>query len=155
TPVAINSSLTIDGPGADLLTISGNDASRIFIIVFAGDVVIRGMTLTEGRGVGTGGAGAGRAILSADSTTLRLEGCVVTGNRSGGQGGGMALYNSSIVTIRDCTISDNIDEGNGFVAGGILHSAASLTIVNSTISNNQVTSSTSMIAAAGIAGQNN
>src|SRR5262249_54625091 len=41
--------LTIDGPGATLLSISGNLASRIFDIGAGADVNISGLTLTQGK----------------------------------------------------------------------------------------------------------
>ena len=47
--LVINKNLTINGPGANLLTISGNDASRIFRINSGFAAVISGLTITKGR----------------------------------------------------------------------------------------------------------
>ena len=55
--------MTITGPGADVITISGNDASRIFEIINGTAVItssISGLALTDGLGTGgTGGTSAG------------------------------------------------------------------------------------------------
>src|SRR5262249_35782950 len=46
----ITDSLTIDGPGADRLTVSGNDASRVFSVSGSTtEVEIRDLTIAHGR----------------------------------------------------------------------------------------------------------
>ena len=47
-------SITIAGPGANLLTVSGNDASGVFDVE-GGSVALSGLTLTGGRDVRGGG----------------------------------------------------------------------------------------------------
>src|SRR5262245_40124379 len=50
--LVIDKSLEIEGPGAKHLTVSGNDASRVFDIVTAGvSVTIAGLTIAEGAAV--------------------------------------------------------------------------------------------------------
>ena len=44
----INKNLTITGPGADVLTISGNNASRVFSISHGVEVTISGLTIANG-----------------------------------------------------------------------------------------------------------
>ena len=58
--LAIRKSLDIEGPGAGLLAISGNDANRVFDISSEGlTVTIAGLTITHGRAVrGQRGAAA-------------------------------------------------------------------------------------------------
>ena len=66
--LAITEDLTITGPGADLLTVSGGGTSRIFLVNIGGsiiDVEIRSLTLTAGS------AGLGGAIYSAENLTIR------------------------------------------------------------------------------------
>src|SRR5215472_10990347 len=48
----INKNLDIEGPGASLLTISGNDANRVFDISGGLAVTIAGLTVTHGLGKG-------------------------------------------------------------------------------------------------------
>src|SRR5207237_5877675 len=61
--LTINKSLDIEGPGASLLSISGNDTNRIFSINEGIAVTVNGLTITHGRAVG----GNGGAILNASS----------------------------------------------------------------------------------------
>ena len=52
----IDKALTIDGPGARSLAVSGNDASTVFIILPGVAVTIAGLTITRGNGyTGSGG----------------------------------------------------------------------------------------------------
>ena len=55
--LSITDDLTIDGPGADRLAVSGNDAGRVFRIGSAVNVHIDGLTITHGRA--DNGAGSG------------------------------------------------------------------------------------------------
>ena len=55
--MAITKNLTITGPGADQLTVSGNSSSRVFSIS-TGTVNISGLTISNGNESGTGGGGA-------------------------------------------------------------------------------------------------
>lgn len=117
--IAIASEVTIDGPGAELLSISGGDAVRIFRI--DGDAVINNVTLTEGNGaIANQGT-----LLIADSVISDSE--VTTGFRSGG-----GIDNSGTLTILRSTISGN--SATGF--GGAILNRDQLTIVSSTISGN-------------------
>src|SRR6516165_8422096 len=54
----INQDLTIAGPGADVLTVSGNNASRVFHIAATSTVEIAGLTVTHGS-AGPSGVGGG------------------------------------------------------------------------------------------------
>src|ERR1019366_2607081 len=100
--IRVERNLSIQGPGANLLTIDGGNATRIFFIA-DGTVRISGVTLTNGRakggdggaaiggaGGGGGAAGFGGAIF-LNRGSLTLNGVVLSGNRSsGGNGGGGA-----------------------------------------------------------------
>src|SRR4051794_36606148 len=70
----IKESLDIEGPGADLLTISGNDTIRVFDILEGSTVRIAGLTIMHGLAqVGGGndhGAGGGGGILNAGNLTV-------------------------------------------------------------------------------------
>src|SRR5690349_9746520 len=61
----ITRNLTITGPGADKLTISGNNASRVFYIA-SSTVAISGVTLANGRE--NTGAGGGAMQLNNNGT---------------------------------------------------------------------------------------
>src|SRR5262249_11918615 len=77
--LAITRSLDIEGPGADLLAVSGNHQSRDFSIGGGATVTIAGLTITEGQVVGSDGGGGG--ILNTGST-LALAHDVLSQNQA-------------------------------------------------------------------------
>src|SRR5712692_4420456 len=52
--LSITNDLTIDGPGASALAVSGNDASRVFLVGSGISVDVEDLTVTHGR-AGNGG----------------------------------------------------------------------------------------------------
>jgi hypothetical protein len=86
----ITDSLTINGPGASALTVSGEGASRVFGIAGAPTVTIAGLTVANG---GIQGSGGGLYVAGG---TVTLDHVTVSGNLAlGGSGnysaGGDAL----------------------------------------------------------------
>jgi len=135
--LTISNSLSIVGPGATKLAISGNNNSRVFDITSGGDVSICGLTIHDGQAAngGTGVAGAsGGGIYNAG--TLTLNDCVITNNRAGnggagyaggtgasggaggagGHGGGIYSGGGGALQIDRCSISGNFSGTGG--AGG-------------------------------------
>jgi len=129
---SVNASVTITGPGANLLTVSGNNASKIFSVLDTPTVFISGMTLTQGNGVGVSpGNNVGGAVFNQG--VLTLTNMVITGNSATIQGGGVYNINGSLSLV-DSTVSNNTSNSHG---GGILFAGGqSLTITNSTVSGN-------------------
>jgi CSLREA domain-containing protein len=125
TQLTIDSNLTITGPGADQLTISGNDASRVFDIN-SGTVTISGLTITDGNAAGGGG------IYNYVTGDLTLNNCTVSGNKATGAGGGIYNYYGDL-TLNNCTVSGNKATG---VGGGIYNFYGDLTLNNCTVSGN-------------------
>lgn len=128
--------LSINGPGADRLTIDGGPGSnRIFYVFSSGGsssgLDISGLTLTGGNGAGTAASGRGGAIFVVSPSSSRLFGIHITGNTAN-FGGGIA-YESSGLTVFDSTISNNTATGN---CGGFQNDGDGMLIVNSTISGN-------------------
>jgi CSLREA domain-containing protein len=131
----INKHLTISGPGAAKLTISGDNASRVFHIA-SGNVTISGVTITKGYDAGVDGAGIynegtltvsncifsgnladddGAAIRSEGALTVR--GSTFSGNQAGNDGGSISFFSGdSRLTVTDSTFSGNTAGNNG---GGI------------------------------------
>ncbi|HWD17914.1 MAG TPA: hypothetical protein VHB20_01435, partial [Verrucomicrobiae bacterium] len=96
--ILVNKNLTIQGPGAANLTISGNNATRVFHVQSA-NVSLNGLTVANGKvtggngSVGNGGGGGGGAMgagLLADAGSTVLVQDMVFANNSvrGGNGGG-------------------------------------------------------------------
>jgi len=116
--LVISKNLTINGPGANVLTISGGMASRIFYVPPSDQLLIHilGLRLTQGYSNESGGA-----VLIAPSqgprySKLTLTECIITGNRSDGLGGGIATFNYGDLALARCTVSDNYGRLGG---GGI------------------------------------
>ncbi|MCH8921536.1 MAG: right-handed parallel beta-helix repeat-containing protein [Planctomycetes bacterium] len=135
----ITDELTINGPGADRLTIDANERSRVFSMNdFASRVEIAGLTITGGR---PGDDRSGGGILATGHLTVTDS--IITGNTAGGDGGGIDLGESSFdresatLTVINSTISGNTA---GLRGGGIYASArysdVSVTVIDSTISGN-------------------
>jgi len=126
--LVVNDDVTIEGPGADLLTISmpGNDFSnrRVFLINPVA-VTLRGMTLQR-----TGDEDGGGIRNFGD---LTVEDVVVTNSDYNGAGGG--LYSSGTLTVVNSVISNN----RGLQGGGIFN-AGNLIIIDSRISGSNATS---------------
>jgi hypothetical protein len=127
-------SVSIEGPGADLLTVrrdTGGDY-RIFTVGSGVTAGISGLTLTNGDVSGSG-------ILN--SGTLTLTNSTISGNTifgSDASNGGGGIYNSGTLTVNNSTISGNYVDGLGARGGGIL-TTGTLTVNNSTISGNRAT----------------
>jgi hypothetical protein len=132
--IAFSKSLTIQGPGAGVISVDGNNASRIFDITGGSSTVtISGLTLTKGNGnSGLGGLGGG-AIRDSNGN-LTVADSVLSGNTSASLGGGLSAYGGT-VTIQDSTISGNTSNNGG---GGVFLAYGGIkTIIDSTISGNQ------------------
>src|SRR5262249_35442634 len=100
--------VSIIGPAASL-TVSGNNASRIFNdqTAPAGTAIaITGLTLTGGvNPVGSGGA------ITGALEQLSLTNCVLTAN-SADFGGAVAVVGGGTLTATDCVFSNNTAVGN-------------------------------------------
>jgi len=125
----VPNSVTMLGPGASALTVSGNNASRVFNVTGT-NVTISGLTIANGNTTNLNGAGiyAGGGAGSV----FTLTGSVITNNSTLLDGGG--IYNSSSVTISNCTISGNGAPGGS--GGGIYNSNSTMTVNASTLSGN-------------------
>ncbi|HEV7405236.1 MAG TPA: choice-of-anchor Q domain-containing protein, partial [Chthoniobacteraceae bacterium] len=130
--LVIQHAMTIVGPGADKLTISGNNQSRIFTINTADGLnTISGLTVTGGNGTGFIFGGLGGAIINIGD--LLLVDCTITGSTATGSGGGFHNHTSATATLRGCTISNNTSTGG---RGGGVNSFLHVTMTNCTVSGN-------------------
>jgi hypothetical protein len=125
----LSRSLSIAGPGASLVAVSGNNASRVFRVFSGATVIISGLTVTEGRATGGGG-------IFNQGGTLTINNCIISNNdATPGVGGGIANGSggdqSGTLRVNNSTISNN-----RAVSGGGLHQFAGAFLTNTTISNN-------------------
>ncbi len=164
----IATNLTIDGPGAIQLTISGNNASRVFDISGSANVTISGLTLANGL------APAGGAILLEGSASLSMGNCTLTDNKAlggaagTGLGGGLEDTSSGTLTVTHCTFDGNtaiatgpnlVPGTPGYTPGYILAlgggidlsfvASGSATISDSTFTDNQALGGTTGASAGG------
>ncbi len=129
--------LTIQGLGADLLTISGNPDPALYSRVFnlsLSTVSISGLTITGGHAISDAVGGNGGAIYNAQST-LTINDSTFSGNSAAGSGG--AIYSDYFGSDSALTISDSTFSDNAAASGGALcNSSKTLTISDSTFSGN-------------------
>ena len=150
----VNKSVTITGPGADQLSLSGNHLSRVFHIDDGKTVIISGLTITNGS------AEKGAGIYNDGHAALTLDNCTLSGNSAvsvGGdaEGGGIFNNDQATLTLNNCTISGNSASASNIPAafasgGGIFNSNATLTLDNCTVSGNSASLSTLGATAGGI-----
>jgi hypothetical protein len=134
TELTLNKDLEINGPGASLLELNGNAVTRIFNLT-AGVITLRGLTMTNGS------AFQGGAILQGLSTTLVVEGCVITGNNCADPAfdGGGAIRSLGTLSVYDSTISGNTNTATAGAGGGIWMAVGgngSLTMERCTVTGN-------------------
>ena len=134
----VTQNLTIQGPGAGLLTISGGRTSRVFEVAPNVTAALSGLTITGGASYSSADfPTAGGDILNQG--TLTLSGCTVSGGHAGyydwgngGYGGGICNYGT--MTLSGCTVSgDSAADGGGIFNGG------TMTVSRSTVSGNSAT----------------
>lgn len=147
--IAIAKAITIEGPVPAGMTISGNLSSRVFRVSPDGDVVLRNLSIVNGRSSsGAGVFNEGTVIIDhtllanneadADGGGLGIAGIsqqatIVNSTMSGNvarRGGG--LFANRTVIIRNSTIAENT-AGDG---GGIVFVDGALDVRNSIIANN-------------------
>jgi hypothetical protein len=131
-------SITILGPAAIFLSISGGGASRVFILS-SGSANLSGLTITDGSVDGSGGG-----VLN-NGGTIALIDCIVSNNHASVDGanlnnGGGGLYNTGggTMTLTNCTVSNNdsLNSSFGSAGGGLFNNHGTMTLIDSTITAN-------------------
>jgi hypothetical protein len=158
--LVISQNLDIEGPGACKLTISGNDASRVFDITKGATVTISDLKIADGMvdtplesspniNIATWGGGG---ILNEAGATLTLVNDTLSNNQAAGVVGqdefGGGLFNMGAATVVACAFTNNqvLGAGSGDAIGGSAGGAidnyhgATLTVADSLFSNDSVVS---------------
>ncbi|HJT36112.1 MAG TPA: hypothetical protein VJ783_29085 [Pirellulales bacterium] len=125
--ITINKSLGIEGPGASLLAISGNNANRVFDISGGLTVTFNGLTITQGLGKGdvrgqNQGGGGGGAILNGGST-VNLANDIFANNAALDHGGAITNGPGSVLSVVNCSFLGNQalgQVGSAYVEGGAI-----------------------------------
>src|ERR1044071_361648 len=155
--LAVNNSITITGPGDNLLAVSrpfDTGDYRIFHVTSGHTVNLEGLTISNGRFYGS----ASGSAIAIQNANLTITACTISGNYLEQLGGTIAFLNNDIsfnlnivrsrvinnrgggiynyrgiLTITDSTISGNFNDYGGAIYGGAM-------ITNSTISGNTASS---------------
>ena len=112
--------------GGDLLTVSGNNASRVFEIVSGATLNLDGLIVANGYLYGDGGGIKNSGTLTLDNSIVRNNSTAYTGYRGGG------IYNTDTLVLNSSTISGNSAKSSG----GAIYSSGTVSVSNSIISGN-------------------
>jgi hypothetical protein len=159
----INKDLTIQGPGAGLLAISGGGylGSRVFQVDAGATVTISGLTIEDGYGERYNnrwsGSSTGRVTDDYDGLgggilnfgTLALSGCNVTGNSTGSSFGpglglraayfeGGGIFNDGTLALSGCNMTGNSAYADRVFSGygGGISNHGTMSLNGSTVTGN-------------------
>ncbi|MFZ1219718.1 MAG: hypothetical protein WAO00_10520, partial [Chthoniobacterales bacterium] len=152
----VDKDVTINGPGADKLTVQrataeGIPAFRIFNIAISSShaptVGLSGLTLANGRAPADGVAPQAGGAIYFDGLELTIDNCVISGNSAGSGGAVYVSYHggfSPTLVLTNSVISGNSAISGGglyitFITGSISARPGRLTMTNSTVSGNVAT----------------
>ena len=136
--IPVGKSLTIDGANASGLTISGNNANRIFYLdstsVNPTTLTLKNLQIANGYTPEQGGA-----ILTTHQGRLNLEGMTFTNNVANEGGGAIYTAFEGYLTVTNSVFNGNkATAGNNERAGGAIsfHGPNDFTITGSIFTNN-------------------
>lgn len=141
-PLVITQSLSIAGPGDQLLILDGDSMTRVMTTSFGTSLSLSGITIRKGQIYWEGSAiyNAGTLNLTSSSIadnfgapivntgTMNITNTIIRDNRS--VISSSAIENFGIMSLMNITVS-----GNG-AYGGAIYNAGTLTIANSRVSGN-------------------
>ena len=133
--------------GSNLVSVSGNNATRVLEIETGATVNLSGLLITGGSLTGDNGGGISNSgTLNLDSTIVRDNNAISSNLASSnsatvvnGYGGG--IYNTGTLNLSNSTVSNNTanpdsQERRGDVSGGGIYNTGSVFISNSTLNGN-------------------
>jgi fibronectin-binding autotransporter adhesin len=160
--------LTIDGGTASAVTVSGDNAVRVFEVDLGAELALANLTVANGNPTNTGFGGGGvlnlggalavtnstfsgntaaeaadgGAILNAGGGTLTVLGSTFSGNTAPGNSPTIGeVGGGAIDTAGDATVSDSTFSGNSSGGGGAIQNVLTLRVSGSTFSQNTSTAS--------------
>lgn len=151
TEIVIDESMTIEGPGADTVRISGNDSVRIFNITDGEEdtdkvVSISGLRFINGFADVESTIDGGGAIKNEEE--LSIDSCVFEDNKASSDvvpvGGGAILNNGTLTYLTHSTFTDNeansVEAADSGLGGAILNTVQIFQIYKCTFNGNTATS---------------
>jgi hypothetical protein len=140
-PLVLPHSLTLKGPGANLLAISAGQQSRVIQSTNFG-LSLESLTLRDGAIETTNASAAGGCVYSNADVSLKnvdVTNCSAAADTGVASGG--AMWVSGALLITDSAISDSSASSLGSIAeGGGIQASGPLFITRSTIKGNEVKS---------------
>jgi titin len=152
--------MAIQGPGASLLTIDGNQASGVFAVSAGVSAALDGLTIADGNADSGGGINnAGTLTLSnsaltansaytgggiSNTGTLTVSDCTFANNTAGFYGAGIVNVRSAILTITRCTFA-----GNTAIDGAGINNDGELTVSDSSFTGGSVRDFGGAVSASG------
>lgn len=140
-PLVLKRNITLKGPGADMLRISGDENGdgvpdvRLFEI--EANVVIEGLTLTHGSAL-EGAVLSGGAVHVGPAGDLTLRACVVANSVAAQWGGGIDVDGGALHLDRCLILGNRTDASLGRAGGGVsLFTDRACSFVNTTFSGNR------------------
>jgi hypothetical protein len=131
--INITDAVTVNGPGADQVTVSGQDASRVFAVGSGVKATLAGLTIAHGK------AAMGGGIDNAGALTVRDS--ILSDNQAAGGAGGGGIVNEAAagLTLDHSLLNNNqATAGAGAdVFGGGLLNYGSATVTSSAFSGNK------------------
>ncbi len=124
-PLIISKEMRIDGPGANRLTISGNNNGRVLkLTARQGKMSINNLTIADGNA----GSGSGGGIYQpGPGLVLYFNNCIVRNNVANGGGGGISAARA---VVSSCTFSDNVSSLGGAILVNVWCDLSASTISN-------------------------
>jgi hypothetical protein len=141
----VDNDLTITGPGADTIALSGNNSSRVFEIAGGSHVSISALAFMQGR------ASAGGSIFEETGAALTLSHCAFSANEAVGDANGNALGGAvfasagATLQVTSCSFQNNQTDGTNQSFGGALYNLGTATVTGSSFSANQAMGSTASV----------
>ena len=136
--LVITKALEIDGPGADLLTVSGNHQSGVLDIeaTVGQTVTLSDLTIADGTG---SGASQGRSVgggLFNEAASVILNRVSVSGNTVLSQGIGGGIFNDvqGSMVLNDSSVSENHVRSDSF--DGAIDNKGAMTLNRTTVAGN-------------------
>ncbi|TWT90476.1 hypothetical protein Mal64_08660 [Pseudobythopirellula maris] len=132
--LVVDSDVTINGLGSELLTVSGDNETRVFHVTAGTTATIEGLAITEGS------AADGAGVYSQGDLTL--DGVEIHNNEAVSYGGGVYSYGQHVnLTILNSNIHDNDATSTtagvgGGVGGGVAVQGGYAVIERSSINDN-------------------
>jgi hypothetical protein len=136
----INRNITIQGPGADKLSISGEGKSRVFnlsrdsLAKGSSTIVISELTIMNGYSSSGGGIFCDPSATGS-TKPITLRECIIRDNLAELEGAGLYSKGNNIKVV-DCTFKNNGDGEKSAEGGGIYSYLDDITIINCTFFGN-------------------